>query len=155
MTTLAQAPTQVAAPVTGTRTGDRHHRGALRWVVLVGCAVIAVLMLAPFVLMLINAFKSPADYSTHGPLSLPTNLYFAGLTKFWTTVDFPVKLWNSIWTSAAVSVLGTGLSLLTATRSASAGCAAVRGWWRCSCWPTCCRRRCCCTRCTRWPRRWA
>ncbi|CAL8970293.1 Lactose transport system permease protein LacG [Cellulomonas sp. T2.31MG-18] len=114
MTTIAQAPTEVAAPVKATRTGDRHHRGALRWVVLVGCAVVAVLMLAPFVLMLINAFKSPADYSTHGPLSLPTNLYFTGLTKFWTTVDFPVKLWNSIWTSAAVSVLGTGLSLLTA-----------------------------------------
>ncbi len=112
MATLTQARTRpVVAP---TRTQDRHHRGALRWVVLAGCVVVALLMLAPFGLMVMNAFKSPADYSTHGPLTLPSSLYFSGLAKFWSYVDFPVKLWNSIWSSAAVAVLGTLLSLLTA-----------------------------------------
>jgi raffinose/stachyose/melibiose transport system permease protein len=112
MATLTEARTRPA--VTPTRTGDRHHRGALRWVVLAACVVVALLMLAPFGLMLMNAFKSPTDYSTNGPLSLPTSLYFSGLVKFWNAVDFPVKLWNSVWTSAAVAVLGTLLSLLTA-----------------------------------------
>ncbi len=112
MATLTQAPTRrVVAP---TSADDRHHRGALRWVVLAGCIVVGLLMLAPFGLMVMNAFKSPADYSTHGPLTLPTSLYFSGLAKFWSYVDFPVKLWNSIWSSAAVAVLGTLLSLLTA-----------------------------------------
>jgi raffinose/stachyose/melibiose transport system permease protein len=64
--------------------------------------------------MVMNAFKDPTQYSTGGPLALPTSLYTDGLVKFWNAVDFPVKLWNSIWTSAAVAVAGTGLSLLTA-----------------------------------------
>jgi raffinose/stachyose/melibiose transport system permease protein len=71
-------------------------------------------MIAPFVLMVMNAFKDPAQYSTGGPLALPTSLYTDGLVKFWNTVDFPVKLWNSVWTSGAVAVGGTALSLLTA-----------------------------------------
>ncbi len=96
------------------RRGDRHHHGALRWVVLAGCVVVALAMVAPFVLMFMNAFKDPAQYSTGGPLALPTSLYTDGLVKFWNAVNFPVKLWNSIWTSAAVAVLGTGLSLVTA-----------------------------------------
>ena len=109
MATLTQARTRpVVAP---TRTQDRHHRGALRWVVLAGCVVVALLMLAPFGLMVMNAFKSPADYSTHGPLTLPSSLYFSGLAKFWNYVDFPVKLWNSIWSSAAVAVLALAASI--------------------------------------------
>jgi raffinose/stachyose/melibiose transport system permease protein len=112
MATLTQAPARTVA--TPTRTRDRHHRGALRWVVLAACIVVAVLMLAPFGLMLMNAFKAPVDYSTHGPLTLPTSLSFSGLRTFWDYVDFPVKLWNSIWSSAAVALLGTLLSLLTA-----------------------------------------
>ncbi|HEY3438355.1 MAG TPA: carbohydrate ABC transporter permease, partial [Actinotalea sp.] len=112
--TILATRVRAATAVAETRTKDRHHHGALRWVILAGGIVVAILMLAPFALMIMNAFKSPADYSTHGPLSLPTSLYFSGLAKFWTYVHFPVKLWNSIWTSAAVSVLGTLLSLLTA-----------------------------------------
>ncbi len=114
MTALAETAARTGTRPPATSSTDRHHRGTLRWVVLAGAVVVAILMLAPFVLMVINAFKSPGDYSTHGPLSVPSSLYFSGLAKFWTYVDFPVKLWNSIWTSAAVAVLGTLLSLLTA-----------------------------------------
>ncbi len=99
---------------TTVRKSDRHHRGVLRWVILAGCLIVALLMLAPILLMLINAFKDPVTYSTSGPLALPDHLYLDGLKKFWTTVNFPTKLWNSIWTSAAVAVLATFLSLLTA-----------------------------------------
>jgi len=93
---------------------DRHHTGIVRWFVLAGCLVVALLMISPFVLMVMNAFKSPVDYSTNGPLALPTSIYTDGLVKFWNYVDFPVKLWNSIWTSSAAAVLGTLLSLFTA-----------------------------------------
>ncbi|MBU4335853.1 MAG: carbohydrate ABC transporter permease [Actinobacteria bacterium] len=106
--------TTLTTPPPVRKTTDRHHRGVLRWFILAGAAIFALLMLAPFVLMVINAFKDPAQYSSGGPLALPTSLYTDGLVKFWNAVDFPVKLWNSIWTSGVVAVLGTALSLLTA-----------------------------------------
>ena len=96
------------------RTRDRFHRGATRWVVLAVAALVALLMVAPFLLMVVNAFKSPDDYSSGGPLSLPTGFYTDGLAYFWTRVNFPVKLWNSIWTSALVSLFAVVLSLLNA-----------------------------------------
>ena len=54
------------------RARDRFHRGPGRWIVLAIIVAGAALMLVPFALMLLNAFKSPADYSTNGPLSWPT-----------------------------------------------------------------------------------
>ena len=62
-------------------------------------------MLVPFGIMLLNAFKSPSDYSSHGPLSWPTGFYTQGLRTYWTQVDFPQKLWNSVMISGSVAVL--------------------------------------------------
>ena len=93
---------------------DRFHRGASRWVVLAAVALAAVVMVLPFALMVMNAFKSPSDYSSGSPLALPSEIYTDGLVYFWNRVDFPVKLWNSVWTSALVAVLGTFLSLFNA-----------------------------------------
>ncbi|PJI93406.1 carbohydrate ABC transporter permease [Luteimicrobium subarcticum] len=101
-------------PTPGRRPKDRFHRGPLRWVLLAFAVVVAILMLAPFVIMLLNAFKSPDDYSTNGPLSWPNEFYTHGIKVFWERVDFPVKLWNSVWTSGLVAVLGVALSLLSA-----------------------------------------
>ncbi|MFC7455900.1 carbohydrate ABC transporter permease [Brachybacterium sp. GCM10030267] len=109
----AGAPTGPATP-SPRRRRDRHHRGWARWVVLALALAMAVFMVGPFLLMLLNAFKSPADYSAGGPLSLPRGLYLDGLTAFWERVNFPVKLWNSLWTSALVSVFAVLLSLLNA-----------------------------------------
>ena len=85
---------RTAAPARA-KVRDRHHRGASRWVVLALVSVGALLMLVPFVLMLLNAFKSPGDYSTNGPLSWPTEFYTKGLVTYWNQVNFPQKLWNS------------------------------------------------------------
>lgn len=106
-------PTLTDGP--GERRGrDRFHRGPLRWVLLVVAVIVGLLMISPFVIMLLNAFKSPDDYSAHGPLSWPTEFYTHGLKVFWDRVDFPVKLWNSIWTSGLVAIFGVALSLLSA-----------------------------------------
>ncbi|GAB3102747.1 carbohydrate ABC transporter permease [Isoptericola nanjingensis] len=96
------------------RGGDRHHRGAGRWFVLAGAVVVALLVVAPLLVMLLNAFKSPDDYTQHGPLSLPTSLYLDGLVNFWQRTEFPVKLWNSFFISAVVAVAACALSLLNA-----------------------------------------
>lgn len=92
----------------------RYRRGAGRWVVLAIAVVFGLVMLSPFLLMLLNAFKSPQDYSQNGPLSLPSELYTTGLVNFWNRTEFPLKLWNSIVISASVAVLGSLLSLVTA-----------------------------------------
>jgi len=96
------------------REDARHRIGKARWFVLAGAILVALLILAPIMIMLLNAFKSPSDYSQNGPLSWPHELYFDGLKAFWERVNFPQKLWNSIFISGFVAVLGTLLSLLNA-----------------------------------------
>jgi len=93
---------------------DRLRRGALRWLVLAAAVAVALLMMAPFVIMLLNAFKSPAEYSAEGPLSLPSSLYTDGLVNFWQRVDYPGKLANSVVISGAVAILATVVSLFNA-----------------------------------------
>lgn len=97
-----------------TEADRRHRRGAARWFVLAAAVVVAVVMMVPFVIMVLNAFKAPADYSQNGPLSWPAEFYTEGLRNFWDRVNFPEKLVNSIWISGAVAIFGTLLSLLSA-----------------------------------------
>jgi len=93
---------------------ERLRRGPGRWIVLAAALLLAVAMMVPFAIMLLNAFKSPTDYSTNGPLSLPTTLYTDGLVNFWNRVDYPGKLVNSIVISGSVAVLATLVSLFNA-----------------------------------------
>jgi raffinose/stachyose/melibiose transport system permease protein len=93
---------------------SRHRRGAARWVVLTAVVIGAVVMLIPFGFMLLNAFKSPTDYSSNGSLSWPTGFYTQGLQTYWQQVNFPLKVWNSIVISGSVAVLAVGISLLNA-----------------------------------------
>ncbi|HET7725308.1 MAG TPA: carbohydrate ABC transporter permease [Propionibacteriaceae bacterium] len=113
--TMMARPTTLARSTRSASVADgRHRRGALRWVVLALAALFGLAMLSPFLLMVLNAFKSPQDYSQNGPLSLPTSIYTQGLVNFWNRTVFPLKLWNSVVISAAVAVFGSLLSLVTA-----------------------------------------
>jgi raffinose/stachyose/melibiose transport system permease protein len=115
LTAPAAAPAPSApAKVRASREDERHRRGVARWFVLAAAVLVALVMLAPFVIMVLNALKSPQDYSQDGPLSLPSHLYLDGVTGFWERTEFPVKLWNSFFISGVVAVLGTLLSLLNA-----------------------------------------
>ncbi len=42
-----------------------------RYPVLIALCIAALFMVVPFLIVLVNAVKSPAEYSEHGPLSLP------------------------------------------------------------------------------------
>jgi raffinose/stachyose/melibiose transport system permease protein len=114
MATVTTLPDASPAPVKVKPVRSRHRRGAARWVVLAVVVLAALAVLIPFGFMLLNAFKSPADYSQNGSLSWPTHFYFKGLTTYWKQVNFPLKLWNSIFISGSVAILATGLSLLNA-----------------------------------------
>ncbi|NLF74449.1 MAG: carbohydrate ABC transporter permease [Chloroflexi bacterium] len=73
-----------------------------------------IVMLFPFGIVAINAFKTPAEYANNGPLSLPGSFYTDGLREFWNRVDFTNKLINSTVISVTVAVAGIVLSLLNA-----------------------------------------
>jgi raffinose/stachyose/melibiose transport system permease protein len=91
-----------------------RRRSPFRWPVLAILIVFLLLTLFPFFLALINAVKSSADYALGGPLTLPHEIDFAALAKFWTLSDFTRKLWNSVLISTMVAVFGVLISLFNA-----------------------------------------
>ena len=87
---------------------------AARAMVLATLGTLALLMIVPFVIVTMNALKSPAEYSSDGPLSLPDGLYLQGIIDFWQRVDYGQKLLNSLLVSGSVAAGAVVLSLLNA-----------------------------------------
>ena len=85
-----------------------------RHAVLWSLIVLAVVMLAPFVIVALNAVKSPAQYASDGPLALPSDITFQGIIDFWDRVGFGQKLLNSFIISGSVAVLAVVVSVLNA-----------------------------------------
>jgi raffinose/stachyose/melibiose transport system permease protein len=107
-----------ALPIVATREERPRRRKKKKtvgdWLILAFALVVAVLIAIPFVLILINSFKSPTEYNAGGPLAVPTQLYFDGIAAFWERVDFPAKLWNSIYISGLVALFAVIISVLNA-----------------------------------------
>ena len=113
---LPPAPSRRGTPGRASRRAGNGptKRTAGDWVVLVVAIVLGFFIAVPFLLILINSFKSPADYNTSGPLTLPTEFYVDGIVAFWERVDFPQKLWNSVFISGLVAVFAVALSMFNA-----------------------------------------
>ncbi|PKQ18933.1 MAG: ABC transporter permease [Actinobacteria bacterium HGW-Actinobacteria-8] len=116
---MATAPvTPLDAPVVKhSPVGTKHKkrgRTTSEWIVLVLIALGAILVVFPMLLLLINAFKSPADYANSNALELPEAFSFDGIKAFWSGHNFPLALWNSIFISGMVAVLAVILSVLNA-----------------------------------------
>jgi raffinose/stachyose/melibiose transport system permease protein len=92
----------------------RHRRNPTDWIILGAAIVVGIIIAVPFLMILVNSFKSPADYNSGGPLQLPTHLYLDGIVNFWKRVDFPQKLWNSVFISGMVAVLAIIIAVLNA-----------------------------------------
>lgn len=92
----------------------RDRRGPGAWAVLAVLAVAALLMIFPFWIALINAFKPATDYIENGPVAVPTELNFTAIIEFWNGVDFNRKLLNSFILSSGVALIAALLSLLSA-----------------------------------------
>lgn len=76
--------------------------------------LLAAITFLPFLLIVMNAVKSPHDYATNGPLGLPGEIYLQGITDFWVRVDFGEKLVNSTVIAGSVAVLAVLVSILMA-----------------------------------------
>jgi len=92
----------------------QHRRRWPRHAVVIALAILLLLTLAPFLVVAINAVKTPSDYAEHGPIALPRALDLTSIVEFWHRVDFTRKLINSFVVSGAVAVLGVALSVLNA-----------------------------------------
>ena len=94
--------------------GGMTKKRSVDWLLLALVIVGAIAVIAPFYLVLVNSFKSPVDYANGGPLALPQALDFTGIVNFWNRVNFPEKVWNSIFISGIVAVLAVLISMLNA-----------------------------------------
>ena len=113
--TLRGGDSQKQRPLRATRgRGGMKRKTAGDWGILLVAVLIGLLIAVPFLMILINSFKSPADYNATGPLTLPSELYFDGMTAFWERVNFPEKLWNSFFISSVVAILAVVISMLNA-----------------------------------------
>ncbi|MBF4564001.1 MULTISPECIES: carbohydrate ABC transporter permease [unclassified Plantibacter] len=92
----------------------RKRPSTTAWIILAGLALLAILILGPFFLTLLNAFKSQSDYSSNGPLSWPSSFEIDGLIRYVTTVNFGQKLVNSLIISSCVALGTVALSLISA-----------------------------------------
>ncbi|MEV7573868.1 carbohydrate ABC transporter permease [Arthrobacter nitrophenolicus] len=120
MTTTAPAPDTAPAastpqqkPAHSTRSA-RNRRGVNGWIILALLAVAALLMVFPFWLALVNAFKPSGEYIDGGPIGIPTQLDFTAIIDFWAGVNFNQKLLNSVILSGSVALIAATLSLLSA-----------------------------------------
>jgi raffinose/stachyose/melibiose transport system permease protein len=95
-------------------TEHRQRKGFGRWVVLAILLFFLAGTLFPFFLAAFNAIKTPTDYAANGPLAFPQTFDLTALKNFWVTVNFPLKLFNSIFISACTAILAVVLSLLNA-----------------------------------------
>lgn len=84
------------------------------WLVLAAVIIGAAVVILPFLLILVNSFKSPSDYANNGSLSWPTSFYTDGIAAFWQRVNFPVKLGNSILIAGLVSIFAVIVSVFNA-----------------------------------------
>ncbi|MCW3493488.1 carbohydrate ABC transporter permease [Microbacterium sp. SSM24] len=94
--------------------GGMTKKRAIDWLLFVAVILGALVVMVPFYLILVNAFKTPVDYATSGPFALPQAIDFTGIQAFWERVNFPQKVWNSIFISGVVAVLAVVISLLNA-----------------------------------------
>ena len=109
------AASTAAVPARGSksRSGGPNVTRILRdYGSLIALLLLLFVMFLPFLIIAMNAIKSPSDYASNGPLALPTGIYLAGIEDFWNRVDFTTCLVNSTVISLSVAVFSTGLSLL-------------------------------------------
>jgi len=93
-------------------TRTRNLNGVGKYFSLIVLFIFLAIMLVPFFIVIINAFKTPVEYANNGPMALPQGFNLNGMIDFWNRVDFTTKLLNSAVISLTVAVLAVVVSLL-------------------------------------------
>lgn len=93
---------------------NRARERAYNWLTVGLLIALLALMVAPLLLVVINSFKTEAEYNQFGPLALPQGLSLESLTITWQRVDYTTKLANSLIISLSAALLAIALSLFNA-----------------------------------------
>ncbi|MFC9973088.1 carbohydrate ABC transporter permease [Spirillospora sp. NPDC127200] len=109
--TSARPRSRAAARAAAAR---RRRRGPAAYATLLAVALLAGIMLIPFLVVVANALKTPAEYTANGPLAPPEGFNLQGVKDFWERVGFGRVLLNSALISGSVAVGAVLLSLLNA-----------------------------------------
>ncbi|MFF8513395.1 carbohydrate ABC transporter permease [Streptomyces sp. NPDC015492] len=96
------------------RKNPERKRGAGSYAVIAAVAVFVLAFLSPFAIILLNSFKTGADYRANGSLSLPEEWNWAVIGDVWERVEFTQKLVNSIQISLGVVLIAVVLALFNA-----------------------------------------
>ncbi|MEU9298331.1 carbohydrate ABC transporter permease [Streptomyces sp. NPDC048266] len=108
-----QAPASHAAPKPR-RKNPARKRGAGSYAVIAAVSIFVLAFLSPFAIILLNSFKTGADYRANGSLSLPEQWNWAVIGDVWERVEFTQKLINSIQISLGVVLIAVVLALFNA-----------------------------------------
>lgn len=84
------------------------------WAIYFLLLFLVIVWLFPFWMAVVNALKTQPDFVANGPLALPTNPTFEHITQFWSDVNFPRKLMNSLFVSLVAPVITIALSFFSA-----------------------------------------
>ncbi|WP_369179623.1 carbohydrate ABC transporter permease [Streptomyces mutabilis] len=103
-----------AAPTGWRKNTASRKRSAGSYAVLAAVTVFVLAFLAPFAIILLNSFKTSADYRTNGSLSWPEHWNWDIIGDVWERVDFTQKLVNSIQISLGVVLIAIVLALFNA-----------------------------------------
>ncbi|MGI5163857.1 carbohydrate ABC transporter permease [Spirillospora sp. CA-253888] len=112
MTLTSARPRSRAAARTA--AARRRRRGPAAYATLLAVALLAGIMLIPFLVVVANALKTPAEYTANGPLAPPEGFNLQGVKDFWERVGFGRVLLNSALISGSVAIGAVLLSLLNA-----------------------------------------
>ncbi|WP_093802548.1 carbohydrate ABC transporter permease [Streptomyces sp. Wb2n-11] len=112
--TPTPAPPGHAVPRPKTRKATGNRRGPGSYAVVAAVTVFVLAFLAPFAIILLNSFKTSADYRTNGPLSWPEQWNWAVISDVWERVGFTQKLLNSVQISLGVVLIAVLFALFNA-----------------------------------------
>ncbi|MFC7898071.1 carbohydrate ABC transporter permease [Streptomyces sp. NPDC057381] len=118
-TPVTSRPKKTDTPGPAAPTGRRKNtaprkRSAGSYAVLAAVTVFVLAFLAPFAIILLNSFKTSADYRTNGSLSWPEHWNWDIIGDVWERVDFTQKLVNSVQISLGVVLIAVVLALFNA-----------------------------------------
>ena len=103
--TLTTSPLQ--APASEDVPTAVKRRNPVRFAILIALAILLLLTLAPFLVVALNAVKTPSDYAEHAPIVLPRALDLTGIVELLGPPRVSTKIGPKIFSAAIVVVTST------------------------------------------------
>ncbi|MGH3862899.1 carbohydrate ABC transporter permease [Actinokineospora sp.] len=113
MSTLTEAPPALDSGSRAPRPVKRERR---RWDLTAVGGVIALIFLAPYLIMLSGAFKSRPEILKVPPTYLPAEWHPENFLTMWGTPETPLP--DNLWSTVVISIGGTLLALVAAVPAA-------------------------------------